>query len=183
MIVDRERAPRMLALSTGGQSVQRLRILLQDHVEGGVPTADVWRRAVSLLEQFPQAARLAPNWKSTAIISALDRRYLMHRAWAEVGNGPPSLYARYGDAPGALDWLVRVFDRFAEWSGTADPHYLARSPQDDALAELWTAYRVYLRMSQQFGLVAFQEVRSRALDILRDEQTCSTHTPRRIAAG
>ncbi|CAA9376755.1 MAG: hypothetical protein AVDCRST_MAG93-8881, partial [uncultured Chloroflexia bacterium] len=177
MIVDRERAPRMLALSTEGRSVQRLRILLQDHVDGGVPTADVWRRAVSLLEQFPQAAGLAPNWKSTAIISALDRRYLMHRAWAEVGNGPQSLYARYGDAPGALDWLARVFDRFAEWSGTADPHHLAQSPQDDALAELWAAYRAYLRMSQQFGLVAFQEVRSRALDILRDEQTAARVRP------
>jgi hypothetical protein len=177
MCGDEEQAGRMLALSTEGRAVQRLRMMFDEHVGGSVPTADVLRRAVSLLEQFPQAAGLRLDWKSTAILSALDRRYLMSRAWASVGDGAESLYARYGDAPGALDWLARAFDQFAQWSGTADPQRLVLAPQDAALDEAWRCYRAYLHMCQQWGLVTFQEVLPRVLDLLRDEQIAARVRP------
>src|SRR3712207_7107900 len=53
------------------------------------------------LEQFPSAACLPQGWKSTDILSALDRRVLMRRAWASIGAAD-SLYQQYGEQPGAM---------------------------------------------------------------------------------
>ena len=169
-LVDAGYAPvHMLALSVHRPAVRGLRTALHGRVGQDVPTADVRRFATSLLERYPERVGLPPGWTSSEVISALDRRMLMRRAWARVADGLSSLYARHGTQPGALDWIARVFDAFSEWSGTADPARLPElQPVDPALAELWAAYRQYLRLSTEQGLVAFQEVVPRAIDVLRD---------------
>lgn len=163
--VDRSR---FLALGVQGRGVQPLRDRLRQRLGHDIPTAEVRRRAGAILQQFPQAAGLHEGWSSAEVLSALDRRLLMRRAWSSMG--PSSLlYGRYGQNPGAIDWLARVFDAFAEWSGSADPVHLDRvRPSEAALAELWAAYRRYLELGQEHGLVAFQEVIPRAVDALRD---------------
>ena len=172
-------ASQMLGLSVHRHAVRGLRAALHDRLDQDVPVADVRRRAVALLEQFPAAAGLPSGWSSTEIISALDRRVLMRRAWADAATGPDSLYTVYGSRPGALDWLVRVFDQFSEWSGTAGiAHLLGPTPDDTNLAELWNAYRAYLALSLRLRVVAFQEVVPRALDLLRHDDIRAKVTPR-----
>src|SRR5919199_316893 len=128
----------ILALSVHRPAVRGLRRAFQERLRLDIPTADVRRRATAILEQFPAAAHLPTGWTSSDILSAIDRRALMRRAWSEVGSASGSLYARYGNAPGVLDWLAQVFDAFAEWCGTADPSRLAaHGPESAVLAELW----------------------------------------------
>ena len=161
------RPTEILALSVHSHGARRLRAALRDALGVDIPTADVRRRATAVLEQFPVAAGLPDGWQSSDILSAVDRHVLMRTAWSRAANAPEALYARYGSAPGALDWLQGLFDAFAEWSGTADPERLERYvPADPALAELWSAYRGYLQLGRQHGVVAFQEVLGRALDAL-----------------
>ncbi|CAA9217746.1 MAG: hypothetical protein AVDCRST_MAG26-391 [uncultured Chloroflexia bacterium] len=168
----------MLALSVHRRAVQGLREALGERAGRDVPTADVRRFATSLLERFPEFAGLPAGWTSSDIISAPDRQMLMRRAWAQAARGTGSLYRDYGMQPGALDWLARVFDSFAEWCGTAEPErLLAVQPPDQALAELWAAYHEYLRLSAEYGLVAFQEVVPRALDALRHARVRATLAP------
>ncbi|HSH79701.1 MAG TPA: PD-(D/E)XK nuclease family protein [Herpetosiphonaceae bacterium] len=168
----------MLALSVHRRAVQALREALGERAGRDVPTADVRRFATSLLERFPEFAGLPAGWTSSDIISAPDRQMLMRRAWAQAARGTGALYRQYGTQPGALDWLARVFDAFAEWCGTAEPgRLLAVQPPDQALAELWAAYHEYLRLSAEYGLVAFQEVVPRALDALRRGPVRATVAP------
>jgi hypothetical protein len=169
----------VLALSVHRQAVQGLRTALSNRTGQDIPTADLRRRALALLEQFPEAAGLPAGWKNSEVISAMDRRVLMRRAWAEVASGPETLYARFANAPGALDWLAQLFNAFAEWAGTADPsRLLGPPPTDPVLAELWEVYRGYLVWSRRLGLVAFQEVLPRALDVLRHEEVHAAIVPR-----
>lgn len=161
-------AGRLLALSVNRQAVRGLRAALHTRTGLELLTADVRRRATALLEQFPASAGLPAGWSSSDIISALDRRVLMRRAWAQSAG---SLYDKYSARPGALDWLAGIFDLFAEWIGTTDPQLLAGPvPADAALAELWAAYCSYLELCRGFELLAFQEVVPRAVDVLRDPQ-------------
>lgn len=170
----------IVALSVHRPAVRGLRKALQDRLSLDIPTADVRRRATAILEQFPAAAHLPAGWTSSDIISAIDRRALMRRAWSEEAAAG-SLYGRYGNAPGALDWLARVFDAFAEWSGTADPGRLAGcAPGTAPLVELWGAYRRYLLLGRQLGLVAFQEVLPRAIDALDDPRVRTVVAPRAL---
>ncbi len=170
----------ILALSIHRPAVRGLRDLLHERLGRDIPTADVRHRAVSILQQFPAAAHLPQEWTSGDIVSALDRRMLMRRVWVEA-SGPETLYARYGTAPGALDWLARVFDAFAEWAGTADAERLASHvPAEAPLAELWETYRLYLALGRQLGLVAFQEVLPRTIDVLREPEVRAAVAPRAI---
>src|SRR3712207_391405 len=74
----------LLALAVRPSAARDLRAALEARFGRDVPAAELRRRAIAILEQFPSAARLPPGWKSTAILSALDRRLLMQRAWASV---------------------------------------------------------------------------------------------------
>jgi hypothetical protein len=169
----------MLGLSVHRHAVRGLRAALRERTGQDVPVADIRRRATALLEQYPVEAGLEPGWTSSDISSAIDRRTLVRDAWSRTGTEPGSLYKRYGHQPGALEWLVTLFDRFAEWAGTADPARLqGPEPADPGLAELWATYRAYLALSQRVGLVTFQELIPRAIDLLHDNRVLDAVAPR-----
>ncbi|HZG65939.1 MAG TPA: hypothetical protein VEZ12_04305, partial [Herpetosiphonaceae bacterium] len=168
---------KLVALSAHRHAGRTLRAAMHEQTGQELPAADVRRRATALLEQFPTAAGLPAGWSRIEVVSALDRRVLMRRAWAAVA-ATDSLYAKYSARPGALDWLAGIFDLFAEWSGTADPDLLAGpAPRDSVLVELWSAYRHYLGLCRQLQLVAFQEVVPRALDVLRHKDVHARAVP------
>lgn len=169
---------KILAFSAHRHAVSSLRRQLYKQMGEEIPTTSIRRRAIALLEQFPEVVGLPNGWRSTSIVSMIDRRYVMRQAWANVGHAPTSLFHLYGAQPGALEWLARIFDRFADWAGTTDPsRLLVFVPADPGLSELWHAYGDYLRLSRQAGFVAFQEVVPRALDALRHEDVRQTILP------
>src|SRR5688500_16298256 len=94
----------MLALSVHGRGARVLRSALHERLGADLPSAEIRRRATALLEEYPAAAQLPAGWRATDVLSALDRRHLMRRAWQEHG-ALGTLYEHYADAPGALDWL------------------------------------------------------------------------------
>lgn len=161
-------AKHILALTVHQPAANVLREILQQTTDQPIPTTTLRQRAMHLLEATPEAVRLPTGWQSSALLSGIDRRLLIRQAWMAAGAGDHTLLARRGGQPGALDWVARLFDQLSEWCGTADPHALpALHITDPELAELWRAYRVYLELCQQHGLLAFAEVFNRAIDLLR----------------
>lgn len=159
---------RTLGLTTQRPSAQVLRDVLSQATQMSVPVTTVRRRALTLLEAHPQAAGLPSGWDENAILSGIDRRLLIRKAWMQVGQASHSLYQERGDQPGALDWVTLLFDRFSDWCGTSDPLSLpALQPTEHRLAELWQAYCAYLQLCRQYHVVAFNEVFNRAVDTLR----------------
>lgn len=163
------------ALAPHARSVLALRSALPPVIHA----TTIRDRALALLTTHAVAADLSRDWSRAALLSGIDRRLLMRRAWAEAADGPDSLHARHADQPGALDWLVRLFDQLSAWAATADPARLPNlSIADAALAELWRAYSGYLALCRRFGVVAFSEVFNRAADLLRDPAMRASATPR-----
>lgn len=175
-----DRAPDdLLALSVHQVAANVLRDTLKSVVGQDVPATTVRRRAQHLLHKYAPLVHLPAGWEPSALLSGIDRRLLIHQAWAGAGTQPGSLYARHGEQPGALDWITRLFDRFADWAGTADPRKLPRLSIDDAaLHEMWQAYSAYLQLCRQHGLVAFAEVFNRAADALRHPSARREPVPR-----
>ncbi|HEX6289957.1 MAG TPA: PD-(D/E)XK nuclease family protein [Herpetosiphonaceae bacterium] len=167
----------ILALAVHRPAAAVLREMLHAATGRDIPTTTLRQRALAILQDTPAAAQLPSGWSEAALLSGIDRRRLMRQAWARVGAEHPSLFARRGHQPGALDWLALLFDRFSDWCGTADPHRLPDlRPADAGLAELWHAYRAYLHLCRQHGVVAFNEVFNRAVDALRVPEVRQNHT-------
>lgn len=161
-------AEHLLALAVHQPAANMLRELLHQTTGQPIPTTTLRRRALHLLEAAPQAAGLPAGWQSSALLSGIDRRLLIRQAWTSVGAGEHTLLARRGAQPGALDWVARLFDQLGEWCGTTDPRALPTLQiADSDLAELWQAYRVYLELCQQHGVLAFAEIFNRASDLVR----------------
>lgn len=159
---------RTLGLTVHRPAAQVLRDALSQATNMTVPVTTVRRRALTVLETHPAAAGLPPGWNQTALLSGIDRRLLIRNAWLRVGQVPHSLYHERVGQPGALDWVVLLFDRFSQWCGTSDPARLPMlEPIDPRVAELWQAYRAYLQLCRQLKVVAFNEVFNRAADVLR----------------
>jgi hypothetical protein len=157
-----------LALTVHRPAAAVLREMLGDAIGARVATTTVRQRATAILQSFPAAAGLPSGWTEAALLSGIDRRRLIRQAWASAGAGVQTLFDRRGQQPGALDWIALLFDQFSDWAGTADPNLLpALSIADESLDELWRAYRIYLRLCRQYGVVAFNEVFIRAIDALR----------------
>lgn len=173
-------APRdLLALAIHPPSVQALRATLRAVTGADIPATTVRLRAQRVLEESPARAYLPPNWDRTQLLSGIDRRRLIRQAWATAGGGSGSLHENHASQPGALDWITRLFDQFAQWAGTADPSRFAPLTIGDArLAELWQAYTIYLTLCRQYGVVAFTEVFNRAADVLRGAAARSMARPR-----
>jgi len=128
----------------------------------------VRQHAYALLRRFPDAVQLPDGWNETQLMSGIERRMLLKHAWASVATHPSSLWAERGTAPGALDWVARVFERWSAWAGTADPQRLPHITLADAhIAELWHAYRRYLTLCHTYGVLAFSDVFGRATDLIR----------------
>lgn len=158
----------ILALTVHRPAAAVLRKMLLDVSEQGVPTTTVRQRATAILQAFPEVANLPDGWNEAALLSGIDRRRLIRQAWAMAAPGPQTLFAQRSQQPGALDWIALLFDRFSDWAGTADPAYLPDlGIADQSLSELWQAYHTYLQLCRQHGVVAFNEVFTRAIDALR----------------
>lgn len=158
----------MLALAAQRGGVLRLRPALEDGAGTAIPTTSLRQRALRLLQDHPAASGLPLGWSEAALLSGIDRRMLIGMAWARAAEGSRSLHAMHADQPGALDWVALLFERFADWSGTGDPNNLAPiEPKHARLHELWRAYREYLALCRQHGVVAFNEALNRASDALR----------------
>lgn len=161
-------AAEMLALAPRSSSAAALREMLHGLTGHDIPTTTARVYALRLLASAPQAVALPPNWSESDLLSGIDRRLLIRHACAEAGAADGSLWMARGAQPGALDWIGRLFDRWSAWAGTADPRRLP--PLEIAhpgVAELWRAYRLYLQLCRQLGVVAFAEVWNRAADLLR----------------
>ncbi|HEY0606913.1 MAG TPA: PD-(D/E)XK nuclease family protein [Herpetosiphonaceae bacterium] len=158
----------ILALTVHRPGAAVLREMLLDVTAQDAPTTTARQRATAILQAFPEVADLPVGWSEAALLSGIDRRRLIRQAWASAGQGSQTLFARRSQQPGALDWIALLFDRFSDWAGTADPALLPELLiADESLDELWRAYRVYLRLCRQHGVVAFNEVFTRAIDTLR----------------
>lgn len=158
----------ILALTVHRPGAAVLREMLLNETAQSVPTTTVRQRATTLLQAFHEIADLPVGWSEAALLSGIDRRRLIRQAWAIAGSGPQTLFARRSQQPGALDWIALLFDRFGDWAGTADPALLpVLRIADESLDELWQAYRVYLRLCRRHRVVAFNEVFTRAIDVLR----------------
>jgi|GEM_PF-6603256 len=157
----------ILALTVHGSGAAVLRDTLADVVEVAVPTTTLRRRALQILQTFPDAAHLPQGWSETQLLSGIDRRVLIKRAWATVASSSSTLWERRSQQPGALDWITLMFDQWSAWCGTANAQRLpALHIQDQELAELWAAYRAYLQLCHQHRVVAFSDVFGRAIDAL-----------------
>ncbi len=169
---------RLLALTVHPPAAQALRDMLVEKTGQAVPTTTLRRRALTLLQEHPRAAGLPEGWDETALLSGIDRRWLIRRAWIKAGDAPHSLYWRRAEQPGALDWVSILFDHFSDWCGTAEPQNLPPiAPHDARLDELWRAYQGYLRLCYEHGVVAFGEVFGRAADALRKLTHESSYGP------
>jgi superfamily I DNA/RNA helicase len=174
-------ASQIAALTVHRPAANVLRDMLRDVTGQSVPTTTLRQRALTLLQTFPAAACLPPGWSETEQLSGIDRRRLVRQAWASAGASSDSLFARRGHQPGAIEWVALLFDRFSEWSGTADPTRLPQiQPDDRALAELWHAYCIYLQLCRRHQVVAFNDVFNRAIDVLRDTESRRTTMPRML---
>lgn len=167
--LDRDSSPEsILALTVHQPAANVLRETLHSVIGRPVATTTLRRHALTILESSPTAAHLPADWQSTALLSGIDRRLLIRQAWATAGSGEHTLFSRRGGQPGALDWIVRLFDQLSEWCGTADPGALPTLRiADSELDELWRAYRIYLELCRRHGLLAFPEIFNRARDVLR----------------
>ncbi|WP_026369299.1 PD-(D/E)XK nuclease family protein [Kallotenue papyrolyticum] len=159
----------MLALTVHASAAAGLRDRLRAALNADVPVTTLRRRALSLLAGDPPAAALPPDWQEDEVLSGIDRRLLIRRAWAAVAAERASLWHARSDQPGALDWVARLFDLFSTWAGSADPGQVPPllPTADPGLAELWHAYRGYLELCYTYGVVGFAEIVNRARDALR----------------
>lgn len=169
----------ILALTVHRPAAAVLREMLRNETTQSVPTTTARQRATAILEMFPEVADLPAGWSEAALLSGIDRRRLIRQAWSSVGSGSQTLFARRSQQPGALDWIALLFDRFSDWAGTADPALLPELRiADESLDELWQAYRVYLRLCRRHGVVAFNEVFTRAIDVLHEPEVCQANQRR-----
>jgi superfamily I DNA/RNA helicase len=161
-------AEQILALTVHQPAANVLRETLLATTSQPIATTTLRRRALLILESSPAVAYLPAGWQPTQLLSGIDRRLLIRQAWSSAAANERSLFAQRGSQPGALDWIVRLFDQLSEWCGSADPRRLpALQIADPALAELWRAYQIYLELCRRHGLIAFSEVFNRAIDVLR----------------
>lgn len=160
----------ILALTVQQHGANVLRQTLHSLTGQPIGTTTLRRRALTILETNAELAGLPAGWQATALLSGIDRRLLLRQAWQSAARDEHALFVQRGAQPGALDWVARQFDQFAQWCGTAEPAALPELPITDAgLDELWRAYRHYLALCQRHGLIAFGEVFNRARDVLRQQ--------------
>jgi len=158
----------ILALAPRSPSAAVLRDRLHGITGQDIPTTTARSYALRLLATDPASVGLPSGWSEADVLSGIDRRLLLRVAWSQAGSAGGSLWELRGEQPGALDWIGRLFDRWSAWAGTADPEQLPEPAVAHAgLRELWRAYRLYLRLCRQLGVVGFAEVWNRAADLLR----------------